>query len=146
MNVGDICSRHVVSVSPLDSVVDVARIMREQNVGSVVVVDNIQGEIRPQGMISDRDLVHEVLAAQIDPRAVRALDILSCELTCVTETHDVKEAMKYLRFYNVKRAPVVNINGVLVGLFSIEDDLAKLSEEFSETIKLLSNQLTDKYQ
>lgn len=141
MNVGDICSRRVVSVSLKDSVLDVARIMREQLVNAVVVVDDIDGEIRPQGMISDRDLVLEVLAARIDPSAVRAEDILTCELTCVTESHDIKEAIKYLNFYGVRRTPVVNVNGVLVGVFSIEDSLATLSEEFMEIVKLLSTEL-----
>lgn len=146
MNVGDICSRHVVHVSPQDTVVDVARIMREQHVGSVVVVDNMLGEMRPQGMITDRDLVIEVLAAKIDPSVVKAEDILTCELVCVTETHDVAEALKYLRFYGVKRAPVVNVNGVLVGLFCIEDALATYSGEYTEMVKLLSHALVNEKQ
>lgn len=141
MNVGDICSRHVVHVSPQDSVVVVARIMRKQHVGSVVVVDNMLGEIRPQGMITDRDLVLEVLAAKIDPSVVKVEDILTSELVCVTETHDVAEALKYLRFYGVRRAPVVNVNGVLVGLFCIEDALARYSEEYAGMVSLLSHAL-----
>jgi CBS domain-containing protein len=120
--------------------------MREQHVGSVVVVDNTSGELRPQGMITDRDLVLEVLAANIDPSVVKAEDILTCELICVTDTHDVTEALKYLRYYAVKRAPVVNVNGLLVGLFSIEDSLGTLSDEFSQIMKLLSNELIDERQ
>jgi len=141
MNVGEICSRDVVTVLQQDSVLDVARIMREQHVGSVVVVDNMLAHIRPQGLITDRDLVLDVLATRIDPCILKAEDILTCELICVTETHDVKEALKYLRYYGVKQAPVVNINGFLVGLFSIEDSLATISQQFSELVKLLSNEL-----
>ncbi|GAC17308.1 hypothetical protein GARC_0326 [Paraglaciecola arctica BSs20135] len=120
---------------------DVARIMREQHVGSVVVVENMRGEIRPQGMITERDLVLEVLTSKLDPSVVKAEDILTSELICVTETHDIKEALKYLHYYGVRRAPVVNVNGILVGLFSIEDSLALLSKEFSEIVNLLSNEL-----
>jgi CBS domain-containing protein len=131
MNVGEICSRNFIYVLHQDSVLDVARIMREQHVGSVVVVDN-NGEMRPQGLITDRDLVLEVLAAKIDPAVLKAEDILTCELICVTETHDVKEALKYLRYYGVRRAPVVSVNGVLVGVFCIEDSLlvSLLNREF----------------
>ncbi|WP_293746727.1 CBS domain-containing protein [uncultured Paraglaciecola sp.] len=143
MNVGDICSKNIVSVSPLDSVADVARVMREQHVASVVVVDNKYGEIRPQGVITERDLVIEVLAAKIDPTSVRAEDILTSELICVTETHNVAEALKYLRFYAVRRAPVVNVNGILVGLFCIEDSLASLLEEYTGLVKLLSHALVN---
>jgi CBS domain-containing protein len=143
VNVGDICSRHIVYVSPQDPVLDVARIMREQHVSSVVVVDNMHGEIRPHGMISDRDLVLEVLAANIDPSTLKSEDILTGELICVTETHDVKEALKYLRYYGVRQAPVVNVKGVLVGVFSIEDSLATLSKEFTELVQLLSAELTN---
>jgi CBS domain-containing protein len=127
MNVGEICSRNFIYVLHQDSVLDVARIMREQHVGSVVVVDNNNGEMRPQGLITDPDLVLEVLAAKIDPAVLKAEDILTSELICVTETHDVEEPLKYLRYYGVRRAPVVNVNGVL--------------EEFSELVKLLSNKL-----
>jgi CBS domain-containing protein len=141
MNVGDICSKNIVYVLQQDSVLDVARIMRKKHVGSVVVVENMHGEIRPQGMITERDLVLEVLIAKLDPSVVKAEDILTCELICVTETHDIKEAIKYLRYYGVRRAPVVNVNGILVGLFSIEDSLSILSKEFTETVKLLSNEL-----
>jgi CBS domain-containing protein len=117
--------------------------MREKHVSSVVVVENMHGEIRPQGMITERDLVLEVLTAKLDPSVVKAEDILTCELICVTETHDIKEALKYLRYYGVRRAPVVNVNGILVGLFSIEDSLVRLSNEFSELVNLLSNELID---
>jgi CBS domain-containing protein len=144
MNIGEICSRNVIHVSPKDSVLDVARIMREQHVGSVVVVDNLNGDIRPQGIITDRDLVLEVLAVKIDPSVVKAEDILTCELICVTETHDVTEALKYLRYYGVRRAPVVNVEGLLVGLFSIEDSLSILSEEYSQLMQLLSNELNSR--
>ena len=146
MNVGEICSRNVIQVSQQDSVLKVARIMREQHVSAVIVVDNIEGEFRPQGMITDRDLVLEVLAVKIDPTVVKAEDILTSELICVTETHEVSEALKYLRYYGVRRAPVVNIEGVLVGLFSIEDSLSILSEEFSQLVKLLSGELINETQ
>ncbi|MFT6992129.1 MAG: CBS domain-containing protein [Paraglaciecola sp.] len=141
MNVGEICSKNIVHVSPQHSVLDMARIMREQHVSSVVVVDNIDGEIRPLGLITDRDLMIDVLAAKLDPSVLTAEDIITSELICVTETHDVREALKYLRYYAVSKAPVVNVNGVLVGLFSIEDSLATLSGEFSELVQLLSNEL-----
>jgi CBS domain-containing protein len=122
-------------------VLDVARIMREQQVGAVVVVDNINEEIIPQGVITDHDLVLEVLAANIAPSVLKAEDILTSELFCVTETHNVRKALKYLRYYGVRSAPVVNVKGVLVGLFSIEDAFTKLSEEFSELMKLMSCEL-----
>ncbi|PKG99582.1 CBS domain-containing protein [Paraglaciecola sp. MB-3u-78] len=141
MNVGEICSKNVVYVLKQDSVLDIARVMREQQVGLVVVVDNISGELMPKGIISDHDLVLEVLAANIAPSVLKAEDILTCELFCVTETHNVKKALKYLRYYGVRSAPVVNVKGVLVGLFSIEDALAILSEEFSELMKLMSYEL-----
>ena len=82
-----------------------------------------------------------MLAANIAPSVLKAEDILTCELFCVTETHNVRDAIKYLRYYGVRSAPVVNVRGVLIGLFSIEDAMAKLSEEFSELMKFLSYEL-----
>ena len=91
MNVGEICSKNVVYVLKQDSVLDVARVMREQQVGLVVVVDNTNGELMPQGLITDHDLVLEVLAENISPSVLLAEDILTCELFCVNETHNVKK-------------------------------------------------------
>ena len=84
-----------------------------------------------------------MLAVKIDPSVVRAEDILTTELISIIETQKISEALKYLHFYGVKLAPVVDINGNLVGLFSIEDALATVTEEYSELVKLLSHELVN---
>lgn len=74
----------------------------------------MNGEIRPQGLLTEYDLVLEVLAAKIDPSVLKAGDIMTCEQSCVTKIRDIREALKYLRYHNVRLALVFNVNGLLV--------------------------------
>lgn len=79
MNVGDICQRNVATVRPFDELLTAARLMREKHVGYLVVVEPATAEQawRPIGVLTDRDLVIEVLAREADPRKLRAEDVMT---------------------------------------------------------------------
>ena len=144
MNVSELCNKNAVQVSQQDSLLEVARLMRQQQVSSVIVIDKSNGRVKPEGIITDRDLVEEVLAARIDPSSVTAGDLLISELVCVLDTHNMWDALKRMEYFGVRQAPVVDVEGYLVGLLSIDESLPLLSKEFSEIVKLMSNQLSDK--
>jgi CBS domain-containing protein len=140
MKVGDICAKNFIHVSLKESLLNVAKLMRSQNVSSVVVIDRNDGEIKPTGIITERDIVIEVVATKIDASRVTARDILSGELVIVKDTHSLPDALNHLRYFGVRRAPVVDKDGHLVGLFSIDDALPILSKRFSEIVTLMSNE------
>nr|WP_297348450.1 CBS domain-containing protein [uncultured Glaciecola sp.] len=140
MKVGDICANNFLHVSLQESILNIAKLMRSQNVGSVVVIEGSDGQIRPSGLITDRDIVIEVVATKIDASTVTAGDILSGELVTVKDTVELLDALNHLRYFGVRRAAVVDNDGHLVGLFSIDDALPILSAQFSEIIQLMSNE------
>lgn len=140
MKVGDICANNFLHVSSQETILNIAKLMRSQNQGSVVVIEGNDGQITPSGLITERDIVIEVVAAKIDASEVTADDILNGELVTVKDTVELSDALNHLRYFGVRRAPVVDKDGHLVGLFSIDDALPILSAQFSEIMQLMSNE------
>jgi CBS domain-containing protein len=109
-------SRDLATVSPQASVVDVARLMREKDVGDVLVVD---GD-RLSGIVTDRDLVVRVLAEGEQIGGKHAQDACSGEVVAVSPDDEVDTAVRLMREKSVRRLPVVE-GGRPVGVVSLGD-------------------------
>lgn len=91
-------------------------------------------------MLTDRDIVIEVLAKNVDLNAVTINDVMSFDLMTVNESVDLMTAIKTMRNKGVRRAPVVNDNGALVGILSVDDVLDLLAEQMMDLAKLISKE------
>jgi len=85
MTAGEYCNREVMIVEPEVSITEVASMMREYHVGTLVVVDREGSTPRPIGVITDRDLVIEVIAQEVPLDAVIVKDVMNKDLVYVTE-------------------------------------------------------------
>lgn len=128
MSVGELCSRVVTVVRREESIMAAARLMRQHHVGNVVVVEAEGDDQRPVGILTDRDIVVELLAKELDLNVVTVGDAMSCELLTLPEDMDLLEAVGEMRSHAVRRAPVVDARGMLVGIISIDDVLGVLAE------------------
>ncbi|HSJ48962.1 MAG TPA: CBS domain-containing protein [Gammaproteobacteria bacterium] len=128
MSVGKLCSRVVTVVRREESIMAAARLMRQQHVGNVVVVDAEGDGQRPVGILTDRDIVVELVAKELDLKVVTVGDAMSCDLLTLPEDMDLLEAVGEMRSHAVRRAPVVDARGMLVGIISIDDVLGVLAE------------------
>jgi CBS domain-containing protein len=140
MAVGEICNRDVVIAEKALSVVDAAQLMRTHHVGDLVVVEEKAGRRHPVGIVTDRDIVVEVVAAGVDPDALKVGDIMGPEVATVHESEGLFEALRYMRGKGVRRMPVVDHEGVLVGILTLDDLLSLLAEELTELAKLVSHE------
>lgn len=140
MPIGEICNREVVIVQRDTTVEEAARLMREHHVGALVVVEEVSGKRKPVGMVTDRDLVVEVLATQLDAAVITVGDIMLAELGTVPENSGVFEAIQFMRTKAVRRLPVVDGQGVLIGIVALDDLLSLLAEELSELSVLVSRE------
>ena len=140
MSVGKVCSRIVTVVRREESVMAAARLMREQHVGNVVVVEPEGEANRPVGILTDRDIVVELVAKELDLNVVTVGDAMSFELFTLREDMDLLEAMGEMRSHAVRRAPVVNDRGMLVGIISIDDVLDVLAELLKELSCLVNKE------
>jgi CBS domain-containing protein len=116
MAIGEICSREVVFIARNESVADAARLMRQYHIGSVVVADRTGGRIIPAGMITDRDVTVGVVALGLDAEKTPVEAAMRAELVSVRESEGVGRAVQLMRSQGVRRLPVVDGSGALVGL------------------------------
>lgn len=137
MPVSEICNREVVIVRPGNTVLEAAQLMRRHHVGDVVVTED-RGAVRvPLGVVTDRDLVLEIMAPELDQTAITVGDIMAPDLVTIKENAGVFEAIQYMRAKGVRRLPVVNDGGGLVGILALDDLLELMAEELLELAKLV---------
>jgi CBS domain-containing protein len=122
MNIRDVMTSNPQSVSPSDTIQSAARIMRDEDIGAVPVVDNG----RPVGIVTDRDIVLRAVADGELDRRVR--DIVSGEVVTVRPDTSTQEAARLMSDHQVRRLPVVE-NDRLVGIVSIGDLAVKDTPE-----------------
>jgi predicted transcriptional regulator len=134
MSVGRICVRSVDVAEMDESATVAAQRMHARNVGTLVVVDKEQ---RPLGVVTDRDLVVRVLAESRDPNQTIISEVMSRLPHTVNEEMPIEEALGIMRFGPYRRLPVINREGCLVGILSLDDIIDLLAEEFGEIGKLL---------
>jgi len=139
--IGAVCSRDVVFTTGDATVAAVARLMRQSHVGCVVVVEQLNGGRRlPIGILTDRDIVVEVIAPGLDAETITAGDIMVTGLVTVPESEGLLETMEIMRYKGVRRIPVVDNDGQLIGIASIDDLLEVLAEELSELAKIVTKE------
>ena len=129
MKVRDFCSRMVIAAEPATDLRHAARLMREHHVGALVVIDQREGLTRPIGIVTDRDIVIAVVAADVKPESLTVRDVMSEELQLLRDDDDVFEAVEKMSDHGVRRLPVVAADGRLFGMVSADDVLRVLSIE-----------------
>ena len=114
--------------------------MRQHHVGDVVIVEERGGINVPVGLVTDRDLVVEIMAPAIDQAVITVGDIMMSDLVTVRESAGVSETIEYMRVKGVRRVPVVGENGGLVGILALDDLLELLSEELLSLSRLVRHE------
>ena len=140
MSIGEFCNREVVLAERTTSVREAAQHMRQYHVGDLVVVDLVDGKRMPVGIVTDRDIVIEIVAEGLSVDDFTAGDIMSAQLVSVQEQEDVVETIRRMRVHGIRRIPVVSQDGGLVGIMSVDDMLELLAEELSELAKVASRE------
>src|SRR5450759_2951471 len=126
MSISEFCIRDVVCGSRDTSVADAAALMRRRHVGNVIVIDQIDGKRVPVGIVTDRDVVVEVVAAGLDPKLIKLGDLIVGPLATVEESASYAETARRLSIKGVRRMPVVDAAGGLVGIITLDDMLRQL--------------------
>lgn len=140
MPIGEICNREVVIVQADQPVLEAARLMRQYHAGDVVVVEERGGLRVPVGIVTDRDLVVEIMAPGLDPAVITVGDIMAPELATVMENIGVFEAIQYMRTKGVRRLPVVDDKGGLIGILTLDDLLELLADELIALVRLVKRE------
>ncbi len=138
MRVEEVCNREVVVISREATLLEAAKLMRSQHVGTVVVADEQNGNPIPVGILTDRDMVIALIAEEVPLNAVSVGDVMSCELIISRESDGLFETVEHMRDRGVRRLPVVAENGSLVGILAVDDVLDLLAEQLTALVKLVA--------
>ena len=125
MPIGDYCEKPAATVRGDETARAAAQRMRQDGLGALVVV----GDGGPVGIVTDRDLVLETLCNRLDPGSVRVEEIASRPLVTIQQDAHVREAVRLLRRHAVRRLPVVDDKGQLVGIVAADDLLSLTAAE-----------------
>lgn len=137
MSAGRICTREVDFADPNESAWKAAERMHQGSVGALVILNE---STEPTGILTDRDLIVRVMAKGLDPNRTTIADVMTMEPKTISEDASIESAMFLMRRGGFRRLPVVDANGKLVGLLSLDDVLMLLAEEFSQIGQLLERE------
>jgi predicted transcriptional regulator len=140
MPISEICNREVVILQRDSTVHEAAKLMRQHHVGDVVVIEERKGVQVPVGIVTDRDLVVEIMAPDLLQMVITVGDIMAPKLVTVKDSTGIYEAIQYMRSEGVRRLPVVDSNGGLIGILTLDDLLELLAEEMLELSKLVKHE------
>jgi len=139
----EVMTKELVYASPQDTVSHVAELMKMEDIGPVLIVDNEESR-RLVGIVTDRDLVLKVIAEGQDPKTTRVEEVMSKKLVTCRADDDVENAMKAMAQYQLRRIPVVEDDNRLVGIISQADIATRVGEpeKTAEVVKEISESQT----
>lgn len=138
MSISDLCNYNVATVQRSTGIAEAAVVMRESHVGDVIVVDQNGGKTVPVGIVTDRDLVIEVLAEGVNPSDVTVADIMSPSLVTIHEDNGLDFALREMGRAGVRRLPVLDNQNEIVGILTMDDVvvyLARLAEHLADALE-----------
>jgi CBS domain-containing protein len=141
MTIGEYCNREVTISEPDTSIIEAAKLMRRHHVGNLVVVDRQEGKNLPVGIVTDRDLVLEVLAQDVDPDSLSIKDIMSTDLVTVLESETFLRVLDIMKKQRVRRILVVDDHGGLQGILSADDALELIAEAMNDLTGLVKREI-----
>jgi CBS domain-containing protein len=142
MLLNSFCMLDVARCSPRTTVLEAAHLMRRHHTGDLVVVDDDGGEERltPLGVITDRDIVVEVLAQGADPATTLVSQVMRTPVVIANAHEDSSMVLDRMRVHGVRRIPVVGNNGCLVGIVTADDMLKQLATDANTLTEIVSKE------
>ena len=140
MEAGTICTRETIIASRHQSVHEASLLMQRYNVGSLVVVVTDAKGNKPVGIVTDRDIVLKVVVAELNIQELKLEDVMSAKLLVAHEKDDVYNTLQKMRGKVVRRVPVVDDEGYLKGILTVDDILEFFSKEIGDIISLFKKE------
>lgn len=140
MQLKDIYTLDVASCDRETSILEAARLMRHHHTGTLVVVDDPQGDRAPAGVVTDRDIVVEALANELDPARTPVARIMGTKVVIAGESESLADGIERMRAHAVRRLPIVDHGGALVGIVTLDDLLALHARQAGVLAEIVSKE------
>ena len=139
LKVIDMAVRKVAVITPEKSIRESARQMRVEHVGSLVVVDQ---DGKPIGMLTDRDITIEGVARGVDVDQTTVRDLMTAPVVTATESEGTVTALARMREFGIRRLPIIDSEGKLVGVVTNSNLIKELSELLDGLVRNISSSKT----
>lgn len=140
MKLKDICTPDVIYCTGGISTLHAARLMRERHVGDLVVVGDDEDDQTPIGIVTDRDIVVEVLAKDLDPAKVTVREIMHVPLVIAHASEEAEHAIERMKAHGVRRIPVLDDAAKLAGILSLDDLVNRLASEAAVIADIIAHE------
>ena len=140
MRIGDLCSRDVHHVTAEAPLLDAVRDMHRHHVGAVIVVDRAGASARPIGIVTDRDVMRAEITQRADVFTLNVGDVMSVDLLTLSESSELADGIERMRRRGVRRAPVLDPAGVMLGVVTLDDLLPAVAGQLDALARLLGRQ------
>ena len=138
----DVYMPDVVYCGPATTITEAARLMRRKHVGDIVVVEDPEGDRIPVDVVTDRDIVVEVLANELDPARTTVTNIMRTPVIIADDGEDTAQAIERMRMHGVRRIPVVSTGGALVGIVTLDDLLKVFAADVGALLEIVTKAQT----
>jgi CBS domain-containing protein len=140
MNIGEVCSREVYIFKAEEPLTNAVAEMMRRHIGAIVVVETEPDRVRPIGIVTDRDVIRGQVSLKKELPSLTLREVMTSAPLTVSEASGIPEAIERMRTRGVRRAPVVNDSGDLVGIVSLDDLLPVVAEELGALARLVGHQ------
>ena len=140
MRIGDLCSPDVHRVTAEEPLLDAVRDMHRHHVGAVIVVDRPGTSARPIGIVTDRDVMRAEITQRADVFTLSVGDVMSVDLLTLPASSELADGIELMRRRGVRRAPVLDPAGVMLGIVTLDDLLPAVAGQLEALARLLGRQ------
>jgi CBS domain-containing protein len=137
----DLVTRAAVAVFPDDTIGDAARQMKDHNVGSVVVVDDLGAVV---GILTDRDIVMKLADRSTLEPDQRVDEVMTRDPVCLGGNLSLERGLAAMRSHRIRRVPILNDMGELVGVISLDDILVQMGRSMGQAAGLIEEEVVGK--
>ena len=137
MNIGTLCTRRIVTVNAASSLAEAATLMREHHVGALVVVTRSGQSESVSGVVTDRDLVLDVLTRRLGGADLCIGDLARERVATVCEDDDVETAIAVMQESGVRRLLVTDADRHLSGIVAFDDLIAACARTMWELAQIV---------
>lgn len=137
MQIRELCARSIVSAPESASVEEIAQLMRDRHVGAVVILGGPAEGFTVVGIVTDRDIMRAQLEHATDFAGMPAFSMMTRDPLVLREDTSFNDALDRMALRGVRRAPVMNAHGALVGLISVDELVGQVARELGSLARLL---------
>ena len=142
MKLKELCVLDVACCHKGTTVAEAARLMRQHHTGDLIIIDESDGIREPVGIVTDRDIVMEVLAKSHDPEHTKVSEVMASPLVVASGSENVATAIERMRAHGVRRLPIVDDRGAVFGILTLDDLYRALAEHTAALAAIVTKEQT----